>query len=179
MPQLTAEQQEFVERCWRYTAPIRGKFALECGGLDYDGAAALRLCNDAPRFDPAKSVWKTWAINTVRYACLELMRSEVPRGYRRRKIELPVFDPNPNISFACTPDPDGSEDLETFESIDAVEGRLRGLTAAERHLIRETIVFGRIGKDAARQIGYSESRGNQIKMRALEQLRHKEGLVPC
>ncbi len=181
MPALTPEQQAFVERCWWYTYRVRLRYRAKYPGLDFDGAAGLRLCRDAPRYDSALSKWETWSISVVNWACAELVRKSRLHGYRK----TPRTTPHPSVLPLGRLDDLDYADRRTPQLISEVENRdeidhlLRGLSDRSRRVILETLGRGRSLRAVGADLGISDSRVLDLRDEALDWIRYREGLVPC
>ncbi len=177
---LTTEQQETVERMWRYTASIRQHFNTQWFGLDYDSAAAIRLCEGVPKYDPSRTHWKAWARFAVTFACLDLQRRESLCGFRRpsyRHQRVPR-DGRPvkhTLSHAT---------LHDWPSMHTCDGRpeceneaasemalLRFLSDRERTVLWDTIVLGKSLSEVASGLKCHTTRVCQIRQEAIQRIR--------
>ena len=100
---LTAEQQYEVAQALPHALTVARRHARFYGSaFDFEGAVALRLCQQIAKFDPSRSNLKAWAIWQARFACRELLCLEVPQKSRRKHFRNARFQ-----SLDATREPDG------------------------------------------------------------------------
>lgn len=169
---LSTEQVRLVEENIDFAMAIARKQARRYPGMesDLEAAAFLGLCEAAIKYEESRNIcFLNHAWKRIFGACLDLVRDETPRSFRRSQRgdkQPPVIHPlNPRLT--SEDDPVGWEE----ESIDWVYGQTRRLTGHARQAIRLYYAHGLTMQEIAARLGVAESRVSQLHSQSLSFLR--------
>lgn len=168
---LTPEQRDLAESWHKFALAVAAKYARSYPGLrdELCGEAALALCRAAADFDPSLGIrFSSYFPRRLHGACLDLIRSHRPSGYRKSKAAWPTEHQLDDEAIAAVL-PDGREpvgwEIESEDEVRAFFRPLgeRGLALARKYLDASTPTF----LAAARAAGLSESRLIQLHSEAV------------
>ncbi len=174
---LTPAQQQLVSQALPHALSIACKHARLYGSrLDFEGAAALWLCQEIAKFDPEKSSLKTWATLQGHFACRNLMRVEIPVKSRKKYFRKARF-----LSLDGTLDQYGvpiaeliAAPAEHRDDLEEDKQLLRGLDTRTRTIVWKSIVEEVPLKVIAQSLGVYEARTSELRSSAMEFLRQRE-----
>lgn len=186
---LTDEQARLAAEHWDLALTIARVFAKRYEGypIDFEGAAAMGICQAALTWDPeGEASFPTWLGLRVRFACIDALRAIRMLGYgRNRRYEgaplvlsldyaieseygagLPL---SPGANLPSGEDPTGWE----AEAADEVLSLSRTLPKGHGAVVRLLYLDGATStmREAGRRLGLSESRVSQMHKQALAWLR--------
>lgn len=166
--------------------------------LDWEGAAAVGICEAAHGFDPARDTdFRSYAAHRLFYAVIDLIRAEAPKGYRRgqngKPPKIASMDRSMPLLQACRimgASPRGDQklihSLFTFHSLipspdvpvgaglqsaEGFEQALKQLPAGYREVVLLLYRDDQSMTEIAGRLGCSLSRVSQRHTQALEWLR--------
>lgn len=172
MPRLTDTQRAMVADHWPEALEVASWFAGRYPWLpvDWEGAVAVGLCEAALGYREGRRLFWSYGWNRCRCACLDEMRVERRRGFRRvgrNRVDVRAF---PSADGDEGPAPGGPVGWE-MEASDMVEALCRKLPRHHRAVVRLSYLNGCTLAAIGQTIGVGTSGACRTRAEALRMLR--------